>query len=280
MRPLGILGATLGCALLFTASALLPLFRPSVMPAGEHGCFGGQPDSPHALAAVRASVQIWVGRPGHGGYPIGSGVVLSGASPIVMTAQHVAPGWASGLLHAVDYTGRDLGLLRVTRTGNQTLVPGGAGALLGDISVLEEADPSAGLLAGVAGLPLSERRSSGVLFMRFDSPSGPDVGSSGAAIVDSRGEVAGILTHSASQAMPRRFLINYGGLIHHRRTAPLAGWGYADPLSDEASGETLPISVGVVASHPWGNCVLHKVRFMTFDGDRTTSSNRILAPNE
>jgi len=283
---LPVAGAALALSLVFDG------WRPAFAPRGPDGCFGGQPRTPAERRVAENVVQIWWGAPGRGGQPIASGAVLEGGGGFVLTALHAAPPWASGHLRAVDLRGADLGPLRVVAHGTPHPVPGSGGALLGDLSLLAPAggDDAGGALRAMPGLPLAPGRPPGALLVRFDGPAGPDVGTSGAPVTDSHGRVLGILTHSASPGWPRAVLLGFGPFAT-RRGVPRRGWGFADALDNARAAPVLAAArlpppagaparwpeASAMASHPWGNCVLHRVRVAPFGGDMPSETAALLA---
>lgn len=258
--------------------------RPSLMPTGLHGCFGGQPRNDAEAAAVRATFRL-----GWGGHHFGTGFALRGADggSILLTASHlVGPG---GRVEAVAPDGQRLGTLVGVRAGRMEAVPGSGGALLGDVTVLEPDgtwDPSGAVLPmNTAARPAGD----GAVFVRFASPGGPDIGSSGAPVANGAGEFVGLLTHSNSPPFPRRLLVGYGGSVVHR-TIPLAGWGFADtlaaPASSAVTGDSIRPSrsddapssgIAIVPAYPWGHCVLSRGSWAAYSGNMREAADRALA---
>ena len=234
-----------------------------IMPAGTAGCFGGQAITETAGKTVRSSFSLLHSESLNS--ELGSAVLLAGGKGRMLTASHVI----SPVMYALDYTGKIRVRMKPVYLGQRRFIEGASGAETNDIAVIEPDEQNSSevlsVLQSMPGLQIVQLFGAPpLLSIRFEKPGGPDVGSSGAAVTDSDGNIAGILTRSASPAWPRSMLIGYGRPLHYG--IPADGWGIAVTVNPIAASYGQVITGAdsgnaVIASHPWNNCVVQNAFF-------------------
>lgn len=256
----------LGISLALPLSVLL-FVSPSIQPRGQQGCFGGQAPNEALSGALQSVFRI-----GLQGHHFGTGFAISHPDTrevLYVTAAHTVGGLQN--IDVTDYRGRFLGSHRVVGNVQVTPVEGSGGALLGDmVFLVREGEENP-----LPGLQISPLRPSPSLFVRFLSPGGPDIGTSGAPVLDNEGRFMGMVTHSNSMAFPRTYLIGYGG-SPIQSSIPRTGWGFADTFFNLFPATTR-ISEGEawIPAYPWGHCVLSRGIWASYSSDMQEAANRI-----
>lgn len=234
-----------------------------IMPSGSSGCFGGQVTDNIEDMSIKASFSVFHSFHGH---ERGSATLLSGGQGRMLTAAHVS----SPIMYVTDYTKTMLIKMRPVYVGKRIMIVDKGGVWKDDVAILEpdgpDDDPDIIRLKSMPGLNIAALSDTEVTLVRYGNPGGPEMGTSGSAVVNSDGSIIAVMTMTVSPPWPRNIIIGYGN-NPFRLSIPTIGGGLAIRINDAAASYGTVVSghadtgIATVASHPLNGCIVQKVKY-------------------